>query len=170
MLCWVVTEIRQSPLSSFVWMEPNVSPHLVLQLFEHESHRLAVEVSRRGSHRSVHICMGINPDEAQVRTLLGMATHWSESQAVKGRGASDICRSGYRTVTHTVKRDAAAYLHWLISDMQHADKPPSFRFWDHYLWSPPSMTRVCPAPTALLTTPDSILFAPPTVRGYFTFM
>lgn len=39
-----------------------------------------------------------------------------------------------------------------------------------YLWSPPSMTSVCPAPTALLTAPLSILFAAPTLRGDFTSM
>lgn len=39
-----------------------------------------------------------------------------------------------------------------------------------YLWSPPSMTSVWPAPIALLVAPASILLAAPTLRGKFTPM
>lgn len=70
-------------------MEPYSSDHLVFQLFKHKCHRLAMEVSRWRSHGGIHICMSINPDEAQVRTLLGMATHWSNSKAMKGQGESN---------------------------------------------------------------------------------
>lgn len=56
--------------------KPHISAaHLVLQLLEHKGHRLAMEVSRRRGHGGVYVCVSINPDETQVRTLLGMATY-----------------------------------------------------------------------------------------------
>lgn len=55
--------------------KPHISAHLVLQLLEHKGHWLAVEVSRRRGHGGVYVCVSINPDETQVRTLLGVASY-----------------------------------------------------------------------------------------------
>lgn len=55
--------------------KPNFSAHLVLQLLEHKGHRLAVEVSRWRGHGGVYVCVSIDPDETQVRTLLGMTSY-----------------------------------------------------------------------------------------------
>lgn len=55
--------------------------YLVLQLFEHEGHRAAVEVSRRRGHGRVNVGVGIDPDQTQVGTLLGVASHRPDAQA-----------------------------------------------------------------------------------------
>lgn len=55
--------------------KPHISAHLVSQLLEYKGHRLAVEVSRRRGHGGVYVCVSINPDDTQVRTLLGMASY-----------------------------------------------------------------------------------------------
>lgn len=144
----------------FVLVKPNISPHPVLQLLEHECHRLAVEVPWWRSLRRVYVCVSVNPNETQVRTLLGMATHWSNSKAVKGKGQI----YNYIWCLHQSNSGSWVYPH------RGSGKMSLWTFPHNYLWSPPSMTRVCPAPTALLTAPDSILFAAPTVRGNFTSM
>lgn len=60
------------------------SDYLVSQFLEHEGHRLAMKVARGGGHWGVDVSMGIHPDEAQIRALLGMALHRANSKAVPG--------------------------------------------------------------------------------------
>lgn len=62
----------------------NGAPHLVLQLFQQEGHRLAVQVPRWRGHWRVQVCVSINPDDTEVRRLLGMPTHRSNTETVKG--------------------------------------------------------------------------------------
>lgn len=58
--------------------------HLVLQLFEHERDRLAVEVPGWGGHGGVDVGVGVDPNQTQVRTLLGVARNRADGQAAKG--------------------------------------------------------------------------------------
>lgn len=64
-----------------VQVRPNLPAYLVPKLFEHEGHRAAVEVSRRRGHGRVNVCVGIHPDQTQVGTLLGVASHRPDGQA-----------------------------------------------------------------------------------------
>lgn len=67
---------------------PMEGPHLVLQLLQQERDGLAVEVPRRRGHWRVQVRVSVDPDDAQVRTLLGVATHRSNTET--GRGVN-IC-------------------------------------------------------------------------------
>lgn len=69
-------------------LHPLDGPHLLLQLFQQERHRLAVEVPRWRGHRRVQVRVSVDPDDTEVRTLLGVPTHRSNTQA--GRGVK-IC-------------------------------------------------------------------------------
>jgi len=57
-----------------------------LQLLEHEGHGLAVKVPRGRRHRRVDVGVRVDPDETQVRTLPGVASHRANGKALGGEG------------------------------------------------------------------------------------
>lgn len=68
---------------------PVASTHLALQLFEHERHRLAVQVSGRRGRGRVDVGVGVDPDETQVWTLLGVAAHGANGEAAEADTSLD---------------------------------------------------------------------------------
>lgn len=108
--------------SKDLWTWPNLPAYLVLQLFEHEGHRAAVEVSWRRGHWSVNVCVGINPDKTQVRTLLGVASHRPNGQAwgeidrgpsESGNHLKDFARYDVATCGHPLAWPACGQLQLL---------------------------------------------------------
>lgn len=82
--------VIHEPSFTLILIKINILSHLILQLFEHEGHWLTMEVSWWWGHWCINVCMSINPDEAQVRTLLGMTSHRSNTQAVNGEFTTGI--------------------------------------------------------------------------------
>lgn len=54
-----------------------------------------MEVSGGRGHWRVEVCMSVNPDDAEVRTLLGMPPHRANAQTGKGGALSISAAWGY---------------------------------------------------------------------------
>lgn len=52
-----------------------------------------MKVARGGGHRRVDVSMGIDPDEAQIGALLGMALHRTNGKAVPRGGEKKLLSS-----------------------------------------------------------------------------
>lgn len=115
--CKMSSEMRaeSSKRSKDLWAWQNLPTYLVPQLFEHEGHWAAVKVSRRCRHGGVNVCMGINPDKTQVGTLLGVASHRPNAQALGRNWGRDV------RIRYSLKDLALLWRH-----VATCDRPPAW--------------------------------------------